>query len=185
MITSPGSPPFPPLLLSFLPPLFPLPSSLPSLPSLLPSPPLPSPPSPTGGKGSMSSQCLCTACAETPEEGVIITLHNYRCCVGSQTKHSQDHSHGCALGTSFQKVVDMNCIPSTNSAHHSRELSTNMLTLHSSAYATPVVVQCNHDSPPPPPREVSAQATHRHCTQALYLSPSSQKQSGYVRPVTM
>ena len=176
MITFPGSPPFPPLLLSFPPLLFSLPSSLPFLP------PLPSPPSPTEGKGSMPSQCLCTACAETPEEGVIITLHNYWCCVGNQMKHSQDHSHGCALGTSFQKVVDMNCIPSTNSARHLRELSTNMLTLHSSAYATPVVVQCNYDPSPPPPREVSAQATH---TQVLHPSPSSQKQSGYVRPVTM
>ena len=102
----------------------------------------------------MSSQCLCTACAETPEEGVIITLHNYWCCVANQMKHSQDHSHRCALGTSFQKAVDMNCIPSTNSAHHSRKLSTNMLTLHSSAYATPVVVQCNHDPPPPPGRSL-------------------------------
>ena len=174
MITSLGFPPFPPLLLS----------SLPSLPSLLPplsSPPLPFSPSPTGGKGSMSSQCPCTACAETPEEGDIITLHNYWCCVGNQMKPSQDHSHGCALGTSFQKVVDMSCIPSTNSAHHSRKLSKNMLTLHSSAYATPVVVQCNYDPspPPPPPQEVSSH------TQALYPSPSSQKQSGYVRLVTV
>ena len=50
-------------------------------------------------------------------------------------------------GTSFRTVVDMNCIPSTNSAHRSRKLSTNMLTLHSSAYATPVVVQWNYNIP--------------------------------------
>ena len=83
-------------------------------------------------------------------------------------KDSQDHSHGCALGTSFQKVVDMNCIPPTNSAHGSRKLSTNRLTLHSSAYATPVVVQWNCDIP----QEVSAQATHRHCTQAVHPKSS-------------
>ena len=122
-----------------------------------------------------SLQRNLTAALEKMQSTNKCHTHTHTQCVGNQMKHSQDHSHGCALGTSFQKVVDMNCIPSTNSAHHSRELSTNMLTLHSSAYATPVVVQCNYDPsppPPPPPRKVSAQATHRHCTQTLHPKSS-------------
>ena len=138
-------PPFPPLPSSPLlfPPLHfsPLLST-----SLLSSPLLSScllPSFPNRRERVHTTTMLCTTCAETPEEEVIITLHNYWCCVGNQMKYSQDHSHGCALGTSFHKVVDMNYIPSTNSVHGSRKLSTNMLTFHSSAYATPVVVQWN------------------------------------------
>ena len=153
MITYPGSPSLPPLLLSLLPPL-------------LPSPPLLSSPSPTGGKGSCH---LNAQLVQRPHTGT------HRHC----TQAFPSLKQWCDRHTSFKEVVDRNCIPSTNSAHHSRKLSTNILTLHSSAYATPVVVQCNYDPSPP----LGGLCTSH--TQALHPSPSSQKQSGYMRPVTV
>ena len=52
---------------------------------------------PLSEEGSVALQCLSKACAETPEEGEMTTIHTHQCVQALNRGSSQDDPHGRAL----------------------------------------------------------------------------------------